>query len=145
MTEYRTIVADPPWPYSSRDAITRSIKKGGDPAIGVGDTGYEFMDMDALCAVSVPASDNAHLYLWTTNAFMVQAHELATAWGFKPKTILTWVKTHQNDVARVSMKAGYYFRGATEHCIFAVRGSLKLPVSYTHLRAHETKANLVCR
>ena len=34
----------------------------------------------------------AHLYLWTTNSFLVEAHEIAKAWGFTPKTLLTWVK-----------------------------------------------------
>jgi N6-adenosine-specific RNA methylase IME4 len=57
------------------------------------------------------------------------SHEIAEAWGFKPKTILTWAKTHQSDAGRVSMKTGYYFRGATEHCLFCVRGSLKLQTS----------------
>lgn len=73
------------------------------------------------------AEDDAHLYLWTTNTFIVEAHELARAWGFHPITVLTWVKTkHEGELLRVSMKTGYYFRGATEHIIFGVRGSLRL-------------------
>lgn len=82
-------------------------------------------DLSDLPVASL-AEDGAHLYLWTTNAFMVEAHEVARAWGFEPKTIVTWVKVHQDDHMRPSMKVGYYFRGATEHCIFAVRGSLRL-------------------
>ena len=84
------------------------------------------MNMKQLYAVDFEAEDDAHLYLWTTNAFMVEAHDLARAWGFKQKTVLTWTKTYQNNPAQVSMKTGYYFRGATEHCLFCVRGSLKL-------------------
>ncbi len=57
---------------------------------------------------------------------MVEAHDLMRSWGFVPKTILTWVKVHQKDPNRVSMKTGYYFRGATEHVLFGVRGSLRL-------------------
>lgn len=57
------------------------------------------------------------------------AHDLVRAWGFAPKTICTWVKTHKDNPCRVSMKTGYYFRGATEHWIFAVRGSLRLQTS----------------
>jgi N6-adenosine-specific RNA methylase IME4 len=60
---------------------------------------------------------------------MVEAHEVARAWGFKPKTIITWVKHKKNDPESPSMKTGYYFRSATEHCLFAVRGSLRLQVS----------------
>jgi N6-adenosine-specific RNA methylase IME4 len=93
------------------------------------------MTIQEICGVAPPAEDDAHLYLWTTNRFMGDAYEVARAWGFEPKTILTWTKTHQNDPARVSMKVGYYFRGATEHCLFGVRGSLRtlldnLPTGY---------------
>lgn len=134
---YRTIVADPPWRYDSdtvaadgsvRSAtIIRTVKKDGTLAKGVRD-GYSRMSTDEIIALPVVelADTNAHLYLWTTNAFMVEAHEIARAWGFAPKTILTWTKVHQDDPARVSMKTGYYFRGATEHCLFCVRGSLRL-------------------
>jgi N6-adenosine-specific RNA methylase IME4 len=124
---YRTVVADPPWPYDGRDAFAITVKKDGTRAIGTGlNRHYAPMSMEALAALQVPAGENAHLYLWTTNAFMVEAHALARAWGFEPKTICTWVKTHQGDAERVSMKTGYYFRGATEHFLFCVRGSLRL-------------------
>jgi N6-adenosine-specific RNA methylase IME4 len=128
---YRTIVADPPWPYADAggngSALPKTVKRDGAVAIGVSMADhYEAMSIADLCALRPVATDDAHLYLWTTNSFMVEAHEIARAWGFKPKTILTWTKTHQNDPSRVSMKTGYYFRGATEHCLFCVRGSLKL-------------------
>lgn len=128
---YATIVADPPWLYERSIAMKRSIKKNGELARGVGQSGYERMSCEALTAMPVAslAKRNAHLYLWTTNTFMVEAHAIARAWGFEPKTILTWVKTHQKDDERVSMKTGHYFRGATEHVVFAVRGSLPLQTS----------------
>ncbi len=132
MTRYRTIVADPPWPYANRegtgyDVISKSLVKDGSRLQrSVREMGYAPMEMDDLLRLYVPAEKNAHLYLWTTNSFMVEAHSLAEAWGFSVKTICTWVKTHQGDRDRVSMKTGYYFRGATEHFLFAVRGSLPL-------------------
>jgi N6-adenosine-specific RNA methylase IME4 len=55
---------------------------------------------------------------------MVEAHELARSWGFSPKTIITWVKVKADGTP--SMKTGYYYRGATEHMLFCVKGSLKL-------------------
>lgn len=134
---YATVVADPPWQYDTdaRDpsgrlrsaVIPRTVKADGTLAKGVRD-GYGRMTAGeiGILPVAALAAKNAHLYLWTTNAFMVEAHRIAEAWGFKPKTILTWVKTHQGDPCRVSMKTGYYFRGATEHVVFAVRGSLPL-------------------
>ena len=62
---------------------------------GAGITGrYRPMAIRDLCAlgVAVQAETGAHLYLWTTNAFMVEAHTVARAWGFTPKTICTWGK-----------------------------------------------------
>jgi N6-adenosine-specific RNA methylase IME4 len=129
---YSTIVADPPWPYadagSKSTTLPRTVKRNGTAATGVADLAYSVMPIAQLCAMPVAsiAAKNAHLYLWTTNSFMEEAHRIARAWGFEPKTILTWVKTHQDDPCRVSMKTGYYFRGATEHVVFAVRGSLPL-------------------
>ena len=126
---YGTIVADPPWAYDNAETggFIRSVKNDGTLARGVADA-YGRMDQGSLRAMPVAdlAADASHLYLWTTNAFMVDAHEIARAWGFVPKTILTWVKVHQDDPARVSMKTGYYFRGATEHVLFCVRGSQRL-------------------
>lgn len=87
-----------------------------------------------LLALRPPAANNSHLYLWTTNAFMVEAHDLARAWGFAPKTIITWVKV-KNDEKTPSMKTGYYYRGATEHVVFAVRGSLRLQTTEAHSTA----------
>ncbi len=123
---YRTIVADPPWPYASAGGglFARTPKLNGAPSRKAQDTGYPLMAVDAICALVPPAGDNSHLYLWTTNAFMVEAHDVARAWGFEPKTILTYGKVQPD--GRPSMKSGYYFRGATEHCLFCVRGSLTL-------------------
>lgn len=120
---YRTIVCDPPWPYDG--AGMRGYKTDGTVDEGVSSSErYGAMSIADLCALRPPAEDNAHLYLWTTNSFMVQAHEIALAWGFKPKTICTYGKVQADGTP--SRKSGYYFRGATEHWIFAVRGSLKL-------------------
>lgn len=123
---YRTIVADPPWLYDGDGP--RGLKKDGtkDQGVGTRTLRYGGMPIAELCALDVPSEDDAHLYLWTTNAFMVEAHDLARSWGFKVKTILTWTKTHHGDMDRVSMKTGYYFRGATEHALFCVKGSLPL-------------------
>lgn len=93
---------------------------------------YPPMSMEDICALRVPdiAEKNAHLYLWVTNAFLVDGSggRVATAWGFRPITVITWTKTKKGrpeDDPEPSMKTGYYYRGATEHCIFAVRGSLR--------------------
>jgi N6-adenosine-specific RNA methylase IME4 len=96
----------------------------------VADMGYPVMRTADIVAmpVSKTAESNAHLYLWTVNKFLREAHDVAEAWGFRPMTLLTWGKVKDDGTA--SMKTGYYFRGATEHCLFAVRGSLPLQVKH---------------
>lgn len=128
---YRTIVADPPWPYKTpgggplQASPEHRPNSWDGPTSGSGSVQrYGSMNLDDLKAIAPSAADDAHLYIWTTNAFLVEAHDLAGAWGFRPVTALTWTKTKPD--GSVSMKTGYYFRGATEHCLFAVRGSLKL-------------------
>lgn len=141
---YATIVADPPWPYDTSVAGRAAIQHN--PAMRhVHEMGFTPMPMDDLKAMPVTglAAENAHLYLWVTNSFMVEGHDLCRAWGFKPKTILTWVKMKHDgtqysvpSTEDVSMKVGYWFRGSTEHVIFGVRGSLKLVVEEGVPTAH---------
>lgn len=122
---YATIVADPPWKYEGRGQVGTG-GRGAEfvmdfPSAGASDK-YDTMPMDDLRAMPVKAiaAKNAHLWLWTTNAFMGEAWALAQEWGFTPKTILTWGKVKADGTP--SMKTGYYLRGATEHAVFATRG-----------------------
>lgn len=126
---YQTITADPPWPY--RDVNGPRVAPSLRPKTWNGVSGavgsalrYGSMSLSEICALKPQAASNAHLYLWTTNSFLVEAHEVARAWGFKTKTLLTWIKVKSDGTP--SMKAGHYYRGATEHILFAVKGSLKL-------------------
>lgn len=121
--KYRTLVADPPWRYDSKLTGLR------------GATDYPTMTHEELMCMPVGlwADDDAHLYLWTTDAFLVQAHQLAKAWGFEAKNLLTWVKGREvtdrdGDMRAIDarMGVGFYFRHATEHVLFCVRGSLSV-------------------
>ena len=132
---FKTIMADPPWLYATpgqrplQSSPTHRPKSWSNPLAGTNARArYDVMTLDAIGALSVErfAADNAHLYLWTTNAFLVEAHVIARAWGFRPITVITWTKVKADDPTTPSMKTGYYFRGATEHAIFCVRGSLKI-------------------
>ena len=109
MKLYKTIYADPPW----HEQGGGKIKRGADRH-------YELMKTDAIAALEPPTEDNAHLYLWTTNNFLPDALYVMKAWGFKYKTMITWVKD--------SFGLGQYFRGQTEHCLFGVRGTLPYKV-----------------
>lgn len=132
---FSTVVADPPWPYATPGkgplaAGTRSNKEAWHGSLTGNDVRarYKVMSIGEIQALPVDKvlRANAHLYLWTTNAFLVEAHEVARQWGFRPVTLITWTKMKAGGSSEPSMKTGYYFRGATEHVIFGVRGSLKL-------------------
>ena len=130
MIKYGTIYADPPWPYHSPKAVVGNGGRGKlniETATQVDVTAqYKTMSLEEIKKLPVKdlAEKNSHLYLWTTNSFLVEAHEVAKWWGFKPKTLLTWVKTKKN--GDPSMRCGYWFRSATEHILFCVRGKMRL-------------------
>lgn len=132
---FRTIVSDPPWNY--RDRVGPGLGSGPDRVRGRrGAAGYyPLMTVEQICALGAggtvsgfQASQNAHLYLWTTNAFMEEAHAVARSWGFLPRTVLTWIKPQ--------MGMGHYLRNTTEHVVFAVRGTL--PMNVKNQRSHFT-------
>ena len=138
---FTTVVADPPWDYS------RKLSGGGTsgyspvhPSRG-GNRGaanhYSTLSIGELCQlpVSEVVAARAHLYVWTTGAFIVEAHQLAEAWGFSPKGVIPWIKVKkdagryvqeaQGDLhAAVRMGMGLYLRWASEFVVFAVKGKL---------------------
>jgi len=133
MNRYATIVADPPWPYKApaKYGNTLEHRPNRDKTIAKEGAGsvvrYGAMSIRDICDIPVSelAEGNAHLYLWTTNQFLVEAHQVAAAWGFRQSTVITWVKVRHAD-GQPSMKMGYYYRSATEHCLFCVRGKRRL-------------------
>jgi len=107
--EYGTIVVDPPWPY--REYGNNEYDADGNRA----DSPYPEMSIKDIQAIKLPTSKNCILWLWTTNRFMHEAYHCLEAWGFEPKTILTWVKPN--------MGLGRWLRNQTEHCILAIKGA----------------------
>lgn len=107
--KYRTILADPPWDIQ---------QKGARGAV----RHYPLMTIDAIKGLPVPglAQEDAHLWLWATNGALEQAFGVARAWGFTPRSLLTWVKPRYT--------LGVYLRNATEQVIFATRG--KAPIQF---------------
>jgi N6-adenosine-specific RNA methylase IME4 len=64
--------------------------------------------------VSELAEDDAHLWLWVTNASLRDGYDVAEAWGFTPRSVLTWIKFR--------LGLGAYLRNSSEHLLFATRG-----------------------
>ena len=100
---YKTIYADPPW-----------MERGGGKIKRGADAHYALMKTEEIMALPVRQladPDGCHLYLWTTNNFLPDAFKVLEAWGFHYVTMITWFKDKQG--------LGQYYRGITEHCIFA--------------------------
>jgi len=127
--KFQTLMVDPPWPYrvgkSQAERMSTKVDVNWNGRVS-SENKYGVMSITQLCALGsgLPISDNAHLYLWYTNAFPKEALQIAEAWGFTQKTIITWVKTNLGDL-KPTQGTGYYFPNNTEHMIFCVKGSLR--------------------
>jgi N6-adenosine-specific RNA methylase IME4 len=106
---FRTILADPPWDVQQQGHLGASQH-------------YALMTLDQIKAMPIAdlAEDDAHLWLWVTNATLRAGYDVIEAWGFTPRSPLTWIKPR--------ILLGNYLRNATEHLLFATRG--KAPVLY---------------
>lgn len=108
MTEYPTILADPPWKESGGGRI----KRGADRHYPLLPT-HDIPKVMMLSGVWSPA-DNAHLYLWATNNFLPDALRVMADLAFRYVTNIAWVKDRAG--------LGQYFRGHHELLLFGVRG-----------------------
>lgn len=130
MLKYRTIVADPPWRYEN-DRGTQTRSRAGRSAT-VAEGNYRTMSNEEISALPVGdvADANCALYLWVTTPLMFGGGsarfeyeapiDIIETWGFRYITLLTWVKTGAPGL-------GFHFRGHTEHCIYAIKGDVKIP------------------
>lgn len=120
--DIRTVVADPPWDCESGGG---EVKRGADrhyPLMGPREC---VQVIQQECAAWQRLADSAHLYLWTTNRALAlgHAHHVCRGLGFRPVTVLTWVKRKDGDL---QIGLGQYFRGASEQSLFGVRGDTQL-------------------
>lgn len=103
-TQYRTILADPPWDIQ---------QQGGRGA----DRHYPLMSLERIKAMPIAelAAPDSHCWLWVTNATLRAGYDVLEAWGFVPRSPLTWIKPR--------LGLGNYLRNATEHLILGTRGN----------------------
>jgi N6-adenosine-specific RNA methylase IME4 len=78
---------------------------------------YDTLTVDEIAGLPVDAlaAPDAHLHLWTTNAFLFDSRAIIAAWGFEYKSCFVWVKPQ--------MGIGNYWRVSHEFLLFAVRGN----------------------
>ena len=108
---YRTLLADPPWDIQQYGGTNRGAAAR-----------YEVLSVDDIAALPVArlAADEAHLWLWVTNASLFAGKVVLERWGFTYRSILTWIKPHYG--------MGQYLRTQTEHLLLGTRG--RAPVRF---------------
>jgi N6-adenosine-specific RNA methylase IME4 len=111
MTRYGCIVADPPWrvgrgPEWGSNGASRPLE-------------YPTMTLEEIASLPVKdwAAKDAHLYVWTINAYIEETYEIVRRWGFRPSTMLTWCKPPNG------IGLGGTYSLTTEHVLFARRGT----------------------
>lgn len=105
--KYKTIYADPPWQKTGAGKIPRGAQRH-----------YPLMKFKEIVEYmkQIPIDDNAHLYLWVTNNYLVEGIQLMKELGFKYITNRVWIKD--------KIGLGNYFRGQHEILLFGVKGKL---------------------
>ena len=107
---YKTIYLDPPWNECGGGKIKRGANRH-----------YPLMktkDIARLPIRDLMHPDGCHVYMWVTNNFLLDGIRLLEEWGLNYVTTITWQKD------RIGL--GQYYRGLTEHCLFATTKN-KLP------------------
>jgi N6-adenosine-specific RNA methylase IME4 len=120
MTEFRTLMLDPPW----NERGGGKIKRGADRHYPLLKT-QDMPDVIRGSGLWTPA-ENAHCYMWVTNTFLQHGLWLLDQLGFRYVTNVVWTKP--------KIGIGQYFRGKHELMLFGVRGKGKDPSVYTDLR-----------
>ena len=94
---YRLLYVDPPWRYEHVVTESRAIENQ-----------YPTMSLDEICALRVPAAQDAVLFLWATSPKVAEAVEVIRAWNFSYRTCAVWDKQQ--------LGMGYYFRQRHGSC-----------------------------
>lgn len=126
MKQYNVILADPPWHFRNYSAdepgMIHKRSRGANRY-------YPTMTIDDICALQIPASSDAVLFLWACWPLMPEALRVIKAWGFEYKTLAwEWVKANPGGFGFFT-GMGYYTRSNTEPCLLATRGNFPKPAN----------------
>ncbi len=81
--KYRTVVIDPPWPM---EKIAREVAPN--------QVGFEYptMTIDEIIRLNIPADEDCHLFVWTTQKFLPETFSIMSAWNFRYVFTMVWHK-----------------------------------------------------
>lgn len=80
---YDVVVIDPPWPMQKIERNERPNQSEFD---------YPVMTEEELSALTIPCSDDCHVWIWTTHKFLPMAFRLIENWKLKYVCAFTWHK-----------------------------------------------------
>lgn len=115
--KYRVIYADPPWKYSSKEALGKKFV----PLEKV----YQTEKTTSMCEWDVEgiAEKDAALFMWTTDSHIEDALKLIKAWGFRYVTVaFVWKKVSVNGKTLANLSA--WTLKNCELCLFGTRGRM---------------------
>ena len=143
MKLYNTILADPPWHFQNYAADEPGMIH--DRSRGANRYSPTMTTAD-ICNLTIPAADNAVLFLWSCWPLLPDAVKVIDAWGFEYKTLAwVWVKSKTSGFGFFT-GMGYYTRSNSEPCLLAIRGNVTKPVDrgvqaliYSPVREHSRK------
>ncbi len=120
LTRYRTIVADPPWDHSDGTGRSYGLAdhrcNSGQLPPATTRLPYQTMSVDQISALRIPAENDAHLFLWTTQRFLRDSWDVADTWGFRVVCSLVWCKRP------MGFFGGTFYGNSTEFAQYCVRG-----------------------
>ena len=122
--KYRTIVADPPWPVKHTGGKVKAGASSGSTRVyEKRPLPYKTMPVNEIAALPVAdlAEEDAHLFMWVTDEFLLDgsARVVAEAWGFRLiPPLVVWHKP--------SAGLGRIFRPAHEVMVIGRRGEGRL-------------------
>jgi len=125
--KYSVIYADPAWQQKGGRPLSGGYKKVDGVQVfnplsnKSANLPYPTMSIEDIKNLPIKdiAEDDAHLYMWVTNKYLMKAESIISAWGFKYSTTLVWAKKP------IGSGMGGSYKVSTEFLIFATRGSLK--------------------
>jgi len=124
--EYKIIYADPPWDQKTGRKLSGYKTNNGKQVFSAvsnksENLPYKTMGVDDIAAINVKsiAADDAFLFMWVTNKYLLKCEPVINAWGFKYVACITWKKK------RMGGGLGGVVRITSEHLLFCRRGNLK--------------------
>jgi N6-adenosine-specific RNA methylase IME4 len=106
---FSVLLADPPWRYEA----------GSVPDSSAIENHYPTMELEAIKGLTVPAADNAVLFLWAPAPKLAEALEVMAAWDFTYRTHAVWDKG--------SPAMGCWWRQQHEDLLTGTRGAMRPP------------------